>query len=71
MKFNLQMMSGLRNLYFGLTLGQRVTLKSIVESRPVDPGNRFVEGLADLGLVERRTNGLLATEAGRYVAKLY
>ena len=71
MKFTLQTMSGLRYLFFGLTFSQRVTLKSIVESHPVDLGNRSPESLIELGLVEWSTNGLLATEAGRYVAKLY
>jgi hypothetical protein len=70
MKFNLQTMSALRNLFFSLTIGQRVTLRSIVESRPIDPGNRFVDSLVELGLVTSPENGLIATEAGRYCRKV-
>ena len=71
MKFNLQTMSALRNVFFSLTIGQRVTLRSIVESRPIDPGNRFVDSLVGLGLVTSPENGLIATEAGKYVARLF
>ena len=71
MELNLQTMSGLRNAFFSLTVGQRGTLKSIVESRSVDPANSFVESLKELRLVERHENRLIATKAGKYVAKLF
>jgi len=71
MELNLQRMSELRNLFFSLRPGQRATLKSLAESRSVDPGNRFAESLIDLGLVERSENELIATKAGKYVARLF
>jgi len=71
MELNLQTMSELRNLFFSLRPGQRATLKSVAESRSVDPGNRFAESLIDLGLVERSENELIATKAGKYVARLF
>jgi hypothetical protein len=64
-------MARLRNQYFDLTVGQRGRLKAIVESRAAHKNARLDTALIHLGLAVRGDHELVATKAGRYIARLY
>ena len=66
-----EILAHLRRVGLSLTLAQRQQLKTIADSRlePLDAA--ICNQLADLGLVRRYGDTVIATEAGQYIASLH
>ena len=63
--------TGLRNVYLGLTIAQRANLKAIVEGRHSGLIEPVCESLVDIGLLRRSGDKFVATATGLYVVSLF